>query len=200
MSFSALILAGGRSSRMGCDKAWLEIEGRPLIERQLALVRAAGAVEVFISGRAAPDFAALGCRVLEDTFREAGPLAGIERGLAATTSPRLLVLAVDLPRMELGFLQRLTAACTDHCGVVSERRGGLEPLVAVYPKSAHARAVQQLEAGRNAVREFAEICEAAGELRRLPVAAAVESLFLNWNTPGDLPGGNAAPAFLPSDP
>jgi molybdopterin-guanine dinucleotide biosynthesis protein A len=197
MNFSALILAGGRSSRMGRDKAWLEVDGRPLIERQLALVRESGATGVFISGRAGADYSSLGCRVLEDDFAAVGPLAGIERGLAAMTSPLLLVLAVDLPRMEAQFLRRLALACADDHGAVPEVRGNLEPLVAIYPKRAYAVIVEQLRAGRNAVHEFASICMATGSVQRFPVTVMDEPLFLNWNAPGDLAGeadrGNPMP-------
>ena len=69
--------------------------------------RAAGAAEVFISGRADTDYSAFGCRVLKDQFPDAGPLAGIEAALAVATNPLLLVLAVDLPEMRPDFLCRL---------------------------------------------------------------------------------------------
>ncbi len=68
MNFSAVILAGGKSSRMGRDKAWLEFDGQSLLARQIACVRRAGASEVFISGRAGVDYSAFGCPVMEDEF------------------------------------------------------------------------------------------------------------------------------------
>jgi molybdopterin-guanine dinucleotide biosynthesis protein A len=200
MKLSALVLAGGKSSRMGRDKAWLEIDGQSLIERQLALARELGAEELFISGRAREDYSSLGFRVLEDAFPDAGPLAGIERGLAATTSPLLLVLAVDLPRMETHFLRRLLATCADDRGAVPEVRGRLEPLAAMYPRCAHAVVALQLQAGRCAVHEFAAACEAEGWLQRYPVTAADEPLFLNWNTPEDLTAGKPAQVSRPSHP
>jgi molybdopterin-guanine dinucleotide biosynthesis protein A len=52
MKFSAVILAGGRSQRMGCDKAWLLFEGKSLLARQIELVRQVEPEEIFISGRA----------------------------------------------------------------------------------------------------------------------------------------------------
>jgi molybdenum cofactor guanylyltransferase len=174
---------------MGCDKAWLEIDGSPLIKRQLELVRNLGGTEVFISGRPGADYSSLGCRVLEDTFPDAGPLAGIERGLAVTNSLLLLVLAVDLPRMEVRFLRELGAACGEGQGAVPDVCGHLEPLAACYPKTAHPLAMRQLQGGRNAVHEFATACETAGLLKRYPVAPADFRLFLNWNTPGDFVAG-----------
>ena len=68
-----MILAGGNSSRMGRDKAWLRVDGQRLLDRQIALVRAVGAVEVFISGRADRDYSAFGGLVLHDKHSAAGP-------------------------------------------------------------------------------------------------------------------------------
>src|ERR1035438_9547728 len=51
MNFSAVILAGGKSSRMGRDKAWLEVGRQTLLARQIQLAQAAGATEIFVSGR-----------------------------------------------------------------------------------------------------------------------------------------------------
>lgn len=183
MRFSALILAGGRSRRVGRDKATLEVAGRPLLVRQIELARQAGADEVFVSGRAGADYAAFGCEVLFDFYPEAGPLAGVERGLATATAPFLLVLAVDLPRMTVEFLQRLLQECRAETGVVPEMRGRLEPLAAIYPRRAHTIAKERLQAGENGMQDFAAAVEHAGGLRRHIVSNAEEVLFLNWNTP-----------------
>src|SRR5206468_12665848 len=77
MNFSAVILAGGKSVRMGCDKSFVELAGQTLLARQVQLVRAAGAIEVFISGRTGADYSTYVCRVLVDKFQGAGPLAGL---------------------------------------------------------------------------------------------------------------------------
>ncbi len=183
MKFSALILAGGRSQRMGRDKAMLDIDGQTLLTRQIQLVRELGASEVFVSGRVGVDYAAFGCEVLFDLFPDAGPLAGVERGLARSTTPLLLVLAVDLPRMTKDYLQRLLLACTENAGVVPEIDGRLEPLVAVYPRRAHALAMERLGSGDNGMQHFAMAIEETGGLRRLPVTSVEEEQFFNWNTP-----------------
>jgi molybdopterin-guanine dinucleotide biosynthesis protein A len=185
MSFSAVILTGGKSSRMGCDKAFLEIGGQLLLARQIQLVRAAGAVEVFISGRADVDYSAFGCRVLQDQFPKAGPLAGIERGLDAASFPRLLVLAVDLPDMSAEFLHRLAGHASGKSGVIPRMCGNIEPLAAFYPKSALPLAVAQLTANRNAVKPFAERCVQASLANYFHVSQADARRFQNWNSPAD---------------
>jgi len=136
MNFSAVILAGGQSSRMGRDKAWIEVDGQLLLARQVKLLRDLGAGEVFISGRAGVDYAAFGGRVLMDRHPGAGPLAGIEAALEVSVLPQLLVLAVDMPHMSADVLRQLVGQCTETTGVIPRVAGAIEPLAAVYPKAA----------------------------------------------------------------
>lgn len=191
--FSAVILAGGKSSRMGRDKAWLEMEGTTLLARQIELVRALGAREVFISGRIGVDYAALGCRVLVDRFQNAGPLAGLESALAATSSPLLLVLAVDMPAMSGGLLEKLRACCAAGRGAIPEVNGRIEPLAAFYPKAAGALALAMLEEARAGSQtqapgptDLARRCVSENLVELIPGPAAEARYFTNVNSPEEL--------------
>jgi len=181
MSFSAVILAGGKSSRMGRDKAWLEVGGQTLLARQIGLVRDAGASEIFISGRADVDYSSFGCRVLKDKFQNAGPLAGIERALAASTSPLLLVLAVDMPAMSAAFLQGLATKCANDSGAIPKVEGRIEPIAAFYPKASHTLAVMLLDSGCYAVTKFAECCTNSHLASFVDVQECDVGCFANWN-------------------
>lgn len=172
---------------MGRDKAWLEVDGQSLLARQIGLARKTGAAEIFISGRAETDYSAFGCRVLQDKFPDAGPLAGIERALAASTSPLLLVLAVDLPKMNADFLRRMEAGCANNFGAIPRMKGNIEPLVAFYPKAAHSLAETLLRAGNNTVATFAEQCVQSGLAGFVDLPAGEAQHFANWNSPIDLP-------------
>ena len=187
MSFSAVILAGGQSSRMGRDKAFLEIGGQTLLARQIETARAAGATEVFISGRDEVDYSAFNCRVLKDNFPAAGPLAGTEAALAAATNPLLLVLAVDLPAMTTEFLQRLRAGCAKNIGAIPRVNETLEPLAAFYPKAAHTNAEKMLAEKKFAVKDFAGGCVQAGLAVFIAFSATDSVHFKNCNLPADLP-------------
>jgi len=212
MNFSAVILAGGKSSRMGRDKARLEVGGQPWLARQVQLARESGATEVFISGRADTDYAAFGCRVLGDKFAGAGPLAGIERALEVVSSSRLLVLAVDLPAMNAELLRWLGADGGESLGAIPRLNGNIEPLAAFYPKTAWKTAAGLMETcwpverrartrhvapplhfhagsetGTPSVKCFAEYCVESGLARFVELPVDEARCFANWNSPVDLP-------------
>ena len=193
MKFSAVILAGGRSSRMGRDKTWLTIEGESLLSHQLRTVRTLNPVEVFISGRIGEEYSAFDCPVLFDLEPERGALGGIERALHAAGSPLLLVLAVDLPRMTAGFLQKMLARCNRLTGTVPKLDGRLEPLAAIYPKRCHVYAADFIARSRYAAREFAEACLREHAVRTLNVTQSDASYLTNWNSPADI-----SSKFLPA--
>jgi molybdopterin-guanine dinucleotide biosynthesis protein A len=181
MNASAVILAGGESRRMGFDKAWMKLDGKPLLELAVAKVRELGIAEVFISGRAGVDYSVFHCPILIDLVPGFGPLGGIERGLQAATSPRLLVLAVDLPHMTTQFLQEAAARCDRLTGVVPEHAGQLEPLAAIYPRRCHALALDFIASGRPAACDFAETCLRERAVRTFPVPPRSAACFANWN-------------------
>jgi molybdopterin-guanine dinucleotide biosynthesis protein A len=186
MDLSGVILAGGQSLRMGHDKAWLELEGEPLIARALATLREVGIDEIFISGKPGTDYSGLRCPVLFDRQPGLGPLGGIECALDACSTPKLLVLAVDLPHMTVDFLREMVASCEPPQGVVPVLFDQLEPLAAVYPKRCHALLRGCLAQSRLSARSFAQACLDAQEVRRFEVPALNLARFQNWNRPDDI--------------
>lgn len=184
MNFSAVILAGGKSSRMGRDKALLDVGGRILLSRQIALSREVGASEVFISGRADADYSMFGCRVVQDQFHEAGPLAGIEAAFEVTNSELLLVLAVDMPAINSMLIRRFVDGCTAECGVIPRTKDGVEPLAAIYPKAACGRLRSELQTGRApGVRWFAQECVETGLAKFLDMSEQESGCLISVNSP-----------------
>jgi molybdopterin-guanine dinucleotide biosynthesis protein A len=186
MNLSAVILAGGKSTRMGRDKARLEIGGRPLLARQIQLVRETGTGEVFVSGRAGEDYLDFDCVVLSDRFGEAGPIAGIERALAAASSSRLLVVAVDMPGLTPVILKRLVERGGGTKGIIPRIDGRTEPLAAIYPKLAGKLAESLLGTGIYSARTFADRCVQNGLADFFDLDASMACHFVNWNEPADL--------------
>jgi molybdopterin-guanine dinucleotide biosynthesis protein A len=187
VSFTAVILAGGLSRRMGRDKALIQFEGQSLLSRAESVVRAAGAAEVLVSGRSELSIPNSNLRILLDLEPGGGPLGGIERGLYRASHPLVLMLAVDMPRMRSEVIQELLAACEACTGVIPCTGAGLEPLAAFYPRRCHSLALRFLQTARRSARDFAGECLRAGATREFHVPAHLSSCFENWNAPSDIP-------------
>ena len=147
---SAVILAGGSSSRMGCDKAALSFRGVTLLEHQVNKLRDLGIGDIVIAGRPSD---AQGLRWAADEFPRRGPLGGIHAGLRAIENERALVLAVDTPLIPGEFLLRLIAS---HRGGVTlaSLNGTPEPLIGVYDKALASECEAILRGPRSAIQEL----------------------------------------------
>ena len=186
MNFDAVILAGGSSSRMTRDKAFLEIDGKTLLARQIELARQVGAEKIFLSGRVGTDYSGFHCPVLGDKFRDVGPLAGIERALDVASTPLVLVLAVDLPSLTGNLLRTIFSRCAENGGAIPRVTGKIEPLAAFYPKTAHPLLMQLLREKSNAVKNFAAHCVASGLATFVDLPADTADRFTNWNSMADV--------------
>jgi molybdopterin-guanine dinucleotide biosynthesis protein A len=172
---------------MGRDKAALLLEGRTLLERQLALAWSLAPEEVWVSGRAQAELGGARARGLPDESPGQGPLGGLVTVLRATRAPHVLVLAVDMPALDAGLLARVLARRTASAGVVPRSRAGWEPLAAVYPRAMRGPAEAALAAGRRALHALVEAAIAGGQLAAWDLDPADEAAFTSWNEPGELP-------------
>ncbi len=101
---TVFILAGGKSTRMGVDKAFVEYDGRTLLARALDLARSVTPDVSIVGG---PEKFAPFAPVVEDIFRDCGPLGGIHAALRSSLTELNLMLAVDTPFISWAFLQYL---------------------------------------------------------------------------------------------
>jgi molybdopterin-guanine dinucleotide biosynthesis protein A len=189
--FTAFVLAGGKSSRMGRDKAFIELAGRTLLERALSTV-AALTKKVRIVGmnpRLARFAAESGIRLVEDRFSERGPLAGIHAALRSSPTELNFVLAVDVPFVTPACAQFLvtTAAANQALATVPNAAGGIHPTSAVYRHAFADHAELALTAGRNKIGALLDqlpvVYVGEDELLR---AGFAPDVFDNLNTPADL--------------
>jgi len=187
MSFSAVLMAGGMSRRMGQDKATLRWGEGFLWEWQLQKLQTLKPAELFISIRTGQRFEAPGTMMLVDARNDLGPLAGLSAALNHLQTDWLLVLAVDLPEMSADFLAGLLqkAAATGK-GVVPELDGWFEPLAAVYPKKSAALALDLLEGADRSLQNFVRRSVECGWVETFPVTEKDRGQFHNVNTPADL--------------
>jgi molybdenum cofactor guanylyltransferase len=172
------VLAGGKSSRMGRDKALLPFRGGALAGHVAATVAAAAGSVVLIGDP--QKYAHLGYAVLPDRRPGAGPVGGIESALSYTAADWNLVLACDMPAMPAEFLRGLMDAA-ERAGadalVPAGPTGRLEPLSAVYHRRCRETLCRALDAG---VRKVTDAL-AGLEVARFAVDNA--ACFENLNTP-----------------
>lgn len=169
---------------MGRDKAFLEVDGTLLWQRQIQLLESLAPEQIFLAGGPEKGFERAGCQIVSDVGSDAGPLGGLIAAMRICESSFLLALAVDLPRMTARCLINLLNLCANDCGIVS-RTDRLEPLVAVYPMGARELAEEQLAQGRYALRQFVRRCLQDGLMCEHSIDSADAPLFLNVNTPAD---------------
>lgn len=181
---TGFILAGGKSTRMGRDKALLLLQGATLLERTARLMQPL-VRSVTVLG--APEkYARFGWPVLADVVPGRGPLGGLVAGLCALTTEWALFVACDLPNLDARFLRFLLgeAMRATEEAVVPETAGGLQPLCALYRRSCLA-AFERALASEDAavVRCLSELRLRRLGSRILKEFAFAETLFENINTP-----------------
>ncbi len=180
---TAFLLAGGKSTRMGRDKAFLPWADGTLLSHSLKLLAALTPNVRIVGDR--QKFTSFG-RVVEDIYRDRGPLGGIHAALSSTMTDLNLMLAVDLPLIELNFLQFIFALARDTDAVVIVPRvdGVSQPLCAVYRRDFVQVAEQALQAGRNKIDAlFSKVKVRMIENDELTGAGFSASMFCNLNTP-----------------
>lgn len=193
MRFSAVILAGGQSRRMGCDKARIALHGKTLLATQVERVRMLAPTELFISGRADVDYSELSCPVLLDAIPDGGPLAGILSALLTASTSHLLVLAVDMPLMKPELLASLVELSAEYTGVVPRTAGSVEPLAAVYPTKSASLAERMLRHHLKSARAFAENCVRKKLVKFQQINPSEWPCFMNCNSRDQLPTGAVCP-------
>lgn len=179
---SGFVTAGGRSSRMGTDKAWLELDGQTMIERVIAALKAVSESVAILANSAR--YGRLGLPVYADTNMGIGPLEAIRTALENSRAPRSLVVACDLPFVTPELFSFLLAIEGNYQAIVPvDRDGRPAPLCAVYSAEALESVTRIIERGGRRVSMLFEQVPtrmvAFDEVRHL---AGAELFFENVNT------------------
>jgi molybdenum cofactor guanylyltransferase len=195
LAASGFVIAGGKSSRMGTDKAFLEFGGQTLLERALGAMSAV-CDRVSIVGDPAKFQTHLSDKsgsanyesVVADVFTGCGPLAGIHAALLHSTAELNLMLAVDMPFVSSELLAFLVAAAKLCPAMITVPRTskGFQPLCAVYRRDFLSAAEKALRAGNYKIdAAFSGVAIRVIEAGELAAADFSEQSFFNLNTPQD---------------
>lgn len=197
LQLSVLVLAGGRSERMGRDKAWIEFDGAPLIEhilRRLSPIAAEFLVSVADPG----PFCALVGRIpvplhtVVDHYPGAGPLAGLHAGLTAASQPLVFAVATDMPFVNPALVRRMADLAAGFDAVIPRTPGDTdgpplpEPLHALYRRACLPAVTRQIEAGgRRMVAFLSEIRVRYMDPAEIAPLDPDYLSFINVNTPDE---------------
>jgi FdhD protein len=182
---SAAILAGGAASRMGTNKALLEVDGTPIITRCYQVL-ARLFHEVIIVTNTPEDYAFLPCRKVPDIHPGLGSIAGLHAALVDSSCERVFLTACDMPFLNEDVIRLLCGIEGEYDAIAPDCTGGPEPLHTVYTKSALGTVNSAIETGEKRLyillEQMATRRVTADELAGIPEAA---KSFLNVNTPGE---------------
>jgi molybdopterin-guanine dinucleotide biosynthesis protein A len=190
---AGIVLAGGRSSRMGTPKAWLDWHGSTLLRRVCGIVaRGAGGPVVVVRapGQELPPLAD-GMRVVEDAREGRGPLQGILAGLEAVDADIAFVASVDLPFLHPRFVAAVCRGVDDADVAVPHVAGFRQPLAAAYRPALAPLVAELVEAEQMKPAFLFERCETRW-LEQLPNPESVRNL----NAPEDYEAALAEPEPL----
>ena len=183
---SAAILAGGRATRFGgCDKSALIVDGRTILDRQLAALTPLTGDVMIVGGAGAP----APHRAIADCVPGCGPLGGLHAALMAARGDTLFLAACDMPYLTTAFVDYLFSLADGVDAVVPQSERGYHPLCAVYTRACLDAAAAQLAARRLRMRELVDSVSTRtvriDDIRRF---GDPDRLLANVNTPADFAG------------
>ena len=188
MKLSVAIIAGGKSVRMGRDKAFVKLAGKPLIQHVIERSRDLGQTETILIANQPERYRHLGLPVFSDVCPNKGSLGGIYTALTYAQSPHTLVIACDMPFIKPELLRFMIAQISDDIDIVAPRVGGYpQGLHAIYSQSCRQPIRKQLEANRLKVIRFYDRMRVRylDEADYEPYDVDGRS-FVNLNTPEEL--------------
>ena len=180
------VQAGGRSSRMGRDKALVPLGGKPLIEHVLARLEGFGD-EVLVTTNRPEEYAFLGQRLVEDADPGAGALHGLSSALGAAQGDRVVLVGCDMPFVSRPLIEHMLQVDSEADVVVPRFGERLHPLHAIYAKSCSTPVREALAAGeKRMISFFPQVQVQIVEQEVVEGYDPAGLSFFNVNTPEDL--------------
>ncbi len=177
MKYSGIILAGGKSTRMGTDKALVSRNGTTMLQRSIDVLRPLCEDLLIVSNNA--DHENFGIPVIADVFADSGPVGGIHAGLVHARQETCFALSCDIPNLSTEILRALLSEWTNEKALAATCDGKVHPLIGIYRKSTVSTIEAFLKNDRLKLRD----CFDALDGRYLEFSSSMKHHFINVNTP-----------------
>jgi len=183
---TGIILSGGKSTRMGQDKAFLLVDGVPLIHRILSLFRRLFSENLIITNDPAP-YRALEAKIFRDLFPNHGALGGLYTGLFFSSFHYSFCVACDMPFLRENVIEFLLGRIDSYNAIVPRTEDGLQPLHAVYSKDCLEAIARTVQEGKNKIIDFYPLVKMrVVEENEFLFLDPLKESFTNINTPDEL--------------
>jgi len=197
---TGVILAGGKSRRMGEDKRFLKVGEATLLERSIKAMAQVFAEVLIVIAQDSPPLEMTGCEVYRDLIADCGSLGGLYTGLTRASRRRIFAVACDMPFLNPDMIRWFLARAPEADIVMAKLEAGLQPLHAVYGKRALPYLQQMAEERRLKIQSIA----AEPSLRVTIVYPSewrtmdpMSRSFQNVNSPAELQAARAAASGTP---
>ena len=188
-AIAGVLLAGGKSTRMGTDKALLQLHGRPLISYSADTLRQVFKT-VILAANSSGRYDFLRLQSVPDMYTDCGPLGGIHAALTYLPMEKIFVLACDTPYVPSDLVRYLISQETNASLVVPSIENRLHPLCGIYSQGCLAAITRQLESGRYRVHDLFDLLPN----KAVPITPDLpfyrDDILRNINSPEDLADGS----------
>ncbi len=180
-NITGIILAGGKSSRMGTEKGLIIYKNKPFVEHIIEAMSPLVDNIIIISNNKA--YESFGFKCYEDLIKNTGPLAGIYTGLRYSKTDYNLIVSCDIPLVKTIVLQKLIDQKNDASEVIQlQSQGKNMPLIALYKKSCEVIFMEELHQNQKKVQKALKKCN----VKTVVIDESLEQVTANINTPEDL--------------
>ena len=174
---TGIILAGGKSSRIGSDKGFLLLNEKAFIQHIIEAMQPLVKDIIIVSNHS--DYDILNLKRVNDLIENSGPLAGIYSGLHHSNTENNLVLSCDVPLINTETLKKLTANIEEHIDVIQlESKGKTMPLIAMYKTHCKNKFFELLQQGEKRLRFAVKQCK----VKTITLNTELEKFTVNINT------------------
>ncbi len=188
---AGVILAGGKSSRFGSNKALALVDNRPMIRHAMDILESLFPEHLLVTN-SPEEYSFTGWNITPDIYPGCGPLAGIHAALTRVKSEKIFVVGCDMPYIKAEVIQFICDQYANNAdAVIPETPNGLEPLHGLYHKNCIQQLSSELQLGQRRVQQFfAKMKTVIIPWPQIALLDPLQTSFQNINHQHDLSGPN----------